>query len=102
MAEPFTSTSDRVAALEQSVLSGPGETPATIRQAAFEGSASGSLDSYLEKVRHASYRLTDQDIQNLLRSGTSEDAIFELTVAAAMGAASRILAAGLHAIGEQP
>jgi hypothetical protein len=37
-------------------------------------------------ARHA-YKTVDQDIENLKRAGYSEDAIFELTVSAALGVA---------------
>lgn len=41
------------------------------------------------------YRVTDADITALRVHGLSDDAIFELTVAAALGEAERRLAAGL-------
>ena len=56
------------------------------------------LDAYLEKVRSAAYKVADADIRNLRDRGFSEDAIFELTVAAALGAAARLLADRLAAV----
>jgi alkylhydroperoxidase family enzyme len=45
-------------------------------------------------ARHA-YRITDEDIQELRRAGYSEDAIFEVSVAAAVGAGLSRLERGL-------
>lgn len=42
--------------------------------------------------------MSDDDIQKLLAEGYSEDAIFEVTVAAALGAASERLETGLLAM----
>ncbi len=56
--------------------------------------------AYVDKVRRHAYRVTDADVQNLLGAGYSQDQVFELTVAAAFGAARERLAAGLGAIGD--
>src|SRR5215207_6047376 len=45
-----------------------------------------SLQAYLEKVVHHAYKVTDDDVQGLLQAGYSEEAIFEITVSAALGA----------------
>jgi hypothetical protein len=47
-------------------------------------------------VRDASYRITDSDVDYLLVGGCTEDAVLEMTLAAALGAASRRLDAGLR------
>jgi hypothetical protein len=83
------------------VLQGTGTTDTATRRAAFSGRPlEEQLDQYLRKVRGASYQLTDADIQRLRSAGVAEDAIFELTIAAALGAAARGLQAGLLALGE--
>jgi alkylhydroperoxidase family enzyme len=41
--------------------------------------------AYLEKVRGRAYAITDRDVAELEASGLSDDAVFELTVAAAVG-----------------
>ena len=46
-------------------------------------------------VRDQSFRITEGAVDDLRSAGLSEDAIFELTVAAAIGAADRQLRAGL-------
>jgi len=48
-------------------------------------------------ARHA-YKVTDEDLAGLLRAGNTEDALFEVTVAAALGAALGRLERGLAAL----
>jgi alkylhydroperoxidase family enzyme len=85
--------------LRESVLHGPAVTDAATRTAAANG---GSLPepaaSYAANVRDQSYRVTDADIAALTAAGHSEDVIFELTVAAAVGAAMRCYDAGRSAV----
>jgi alkylhydroperoxidase family enzyme len=52
-------------------------------------------------VRDQSYRLTDTDFATLTGAGLSDDAIFEITIAAAVGAAPERLEAGLRAVRER-
>ncbi|HET9227949.1 MAG TPA: hypothetical protein VFR31_14840 [Thermoanaerobaculia bacterium] len=84
-------------------LHGPGELSPGVRQAIAEerfDEAPPALRSYLEKVAHHAYRITDEDVEALKRAGLSEDQIFEATVAAAVGAGRKRLRAGLAALGE--
>ena len=53
---------------------------------------------YVAMVRDASYRITDQDLAALKAAGCTEEEIFEVTVAAAMGAALHRLDLGLRAM----
>ena len=55
--------------------------------------------AYLQKVHRHAYRVTDEDVSDLRSSGLSEDEIFELTVAAAVGAGLERLYAGLRTLG---
>ena len=77
--------------LLREVLEGPGVTTRTERTAALEGAGPHVMQGYLTKVREQSYRVSDEDFVALRAAGVSEDAIFELTVAAAVGAALRRL-----------
>jgi hypothetical protein len=102
--------------LEDNVLGTPGQAAPALRRAAFAraarlggGTASTADDvpaplaGYVEKVARHAYRVTDDDVAALLRAGSSEDAVFELTVAAALGAALGRLERGLAALrGEEP
>ena len=56
------------------------------------------MGSYATLVRDRSYRITDTDLAQLSAAGLSDDDIFEVTVAAAVGAALRRLDAGIRAV----
>jgi alkylhydroperoxidase family enzyme len=86
------------AALEDAVLRGPGQTDAALRQAAAEaGEVPEELRAVLDKVRRHAYKVTDEDLA-ALRARWSQDQIFELVVAAAVGDARRRLEALLAAL----
>lgn len=88
-----------VAALRDAVLHTEGDSDAATRLAAFRGSAlPPQLADYVAKVHGASQRIGDRDIAGLLAQGYSQDALFELTVAAALGAALDRLEAGMAAL----
>ncbi|HEY9421873.1 MAG TPA: hypothetical protein VIW92_10710, partial [Thermoanaerobaculia bacterium] len=53
---------------------------------------------YLDTVALHAHRITDEDIQALLRAGYSEDAIFEISAAASVGAGMARLERGLAAL----
>jgi hypothetical protein len=90
---------DRVAALHRAVFDSDAVTERVTRAAAaIGGELPDPLSSYLSKVREASYRITDADFDALHSAGHSEEEIFELTVAAALGAALRSRDAGLRAL----
>lgn len=94
--------------LRDAALTSPGVTDAKLRQAveafsATYGSRAGTqtetvpptLRLYVEKVACHAYKVTDEDIQALQQAGYSEDAIFEITVSAALGAGMARLERGL-------
>ena len=89
-----------VEALRRAVFESPGSTEPVVRAAA--GTAGGELPSvvasYATLVRDQSYRITDTDLARLSAAGLSDDDIFEVTVAAAVGAALRRLDAGIRAV----
>jgi hypothetical protein len=87
---------DDLAALVRTVLEAPAFTEPAIRAAAFHNSElPPPLGPYVAKVQAESYRITDDDIQALVAAGYAPDAVFEITVAAALGAAMQRLEAGL-------
>ncbi len=62
-----------------------------------------ALTTYVDKVAQHAYQVTDEDVVTLQRAGHSDDALFELTVSAALGAAWLRLERGLAALrGEEP
>jgi hypothetical protein len=86
-------------ALRRSVLKTVGATESTLRESAFRGAQlPAPLGSYVSKVHNDSHRISDSDVAGLLAAGYSEDAVFEITLAAAIGAANRRLDAGLGAL----
>lgn len=73
--------------LRSATLDGPGELAPEIRRAAASGGElPPDLAAWAAKVRERAYATTDGEFDELLRAGHSEDAIFEVTVAAALGA----------------
>lgn len=90
--------------LVDAVIATPGETSETLRRAAMHRRAvPPPLAPYVEKVALHAYKVTDEDVAALRRSGHSDDALFEITVAAAVGAALHRLERGMAALrGEEP
>lgn len=60
------------------------------------------LRPYLNKVARYAYKVTDRDIETLKTQGYVDDAIFELTVSAAVGAGLGRLQRGLAALNGKP
>jgi len=78
---------DPVENLRHAVFEAPAVTDPAVRRSAATGEGLAEpWASYTALVRDASYRITDADIERLLADHT-EDEVFELTVAAAVGAA---------------
>jgi alkylhydroperoxidase family enzyme len=96
--EPSDRHATAVDALRRAVFESPGSTePASRAAAGSAGELPEPLGSYAAKVRDQSYRITDSDFAALTAAGLSDDAIFEITIAAAVGAALRRLEAGMRA-----
>ncbi|MDJ0840352.1 MAG: hypothetical protein QNK37_27830 [Acidobacteriota bacterium] len=99
--------------LVDTVLSGPGKTTPKLRlaveaRAAALSGRQGSdtavpdeLSGWVEKVARHAYRTTDEDIESLRLAGYSEDQLFELTVAAAIGASLARLECALGTLGDE-
>lgn len=96
--------------LRTALLENPGHTPQELRssveaQAASmsgrpgpAGSVPDDLAAYIEKVARYAYKVTDEDVQELLRAGYTEDELFEVTLSAALGAAMARMECGLRAL----
>lgn len=94
--------------LRDTVLNRPGVTEVALRQAVEAGAASRAeraaddvppnLQSYVDKVARHAYAVTDKDIEALKQAGYSEDAIFEITISAAVGAAYARMERGLEIV----
>ena len=86
-----------VDALARAVLGSPGATTPAVRRQARDGkTADEVIGPYLVKVRQHAFRVVDADIDALTNAGLGDDAIFEVTVAGALGEAERRLEAGLR------
>lgn len=107
--------------LASSILTTPGETDPALRQAIEARSAAlggrpdrgvppakeieipEALRSYVDKVARHAYEVTDADVDDLRKAGYSEDAIFEITLSAALGAGMSRMERALAALrGEEP
>lgn len=89
--------------VKAAVLDSAGATSRELRRAVAFGPASevpDALRGYVDKVARHAYRVSDEDVAGLLKAGYSEDEIFELTGAAALGAALRRLERGMAVLEE--
>jgi alkylhydroperoxidase family enzyme len=106
-----------VSRLLSSVLDGTAATPTATRQAVLEsakravaepdkplraGAVEPSLTRYVETVARHAYRVTDADVQALKDAGHSEEAIFDITVSAALGSALYRMERGMAALHTPP
>src|SRR4051794_16829627 len=84
--------------VRRAVLESRGTTSPDVRRGAAFGSGADvpeALRSYVQKVALHAYRVTDEDVTALKAAGYTEDQIFEVTAAAALGAAIRRLERGM-------
>ena len=94
---------DPVADLRHAVLDAPAATDPALRAAAAAGDPLPEpWQAYATTVRDASYLVTETDVDRLTTAGCSEDQIFEVTVAAAVGAALRSFDASRNALEQRP
>lgn len=63
-----------------------------------EGHIPAELVKYVDKVTLYAYKVTDEDVQQLRKAGYSEDAIFEITLSASVGASLARFEQGLKAL----
>jgi alkylhydroperoxidase family enzyme len=103
-----------VQAINDAVVAGPGQTPSELRRAVLAraarlaGARSGApapapFANYVDKVAQHAYKVTDAEVAALKSAGQSEDAVFEVTAAAALGSALGRLERGMAALhGQEP
>ncbi len=81
------------------VLDGVGTTSPERRRAAFDNTnVEEPARALVDKVAKTAWKVSDEDVAAAKAAGLAEDEIFELTVAAAFGQATRQLAAALAAV----
>ena len=83
----------------QAALEGPGATSPELRQSLARGEPPSELAVLVEKIRRHAYRITDEDL-DALRDRYTEDQLFEVIVAAVIGAAEERLRAAQRVLEE--
>jgi hypothetical protein len=88
-------------ALVDRVLHGAGQAPAQLRARAFSNAdLPAPLQTLIGKVVTSPAQVTDGDLAAAKAAGFSEDQLFELVIAAAVGQSARLYDAGLAALAE--
>jgi alkylhydroperoxidase family enzyme len=86
--------------LHDAVLADDGSVPYATRLAVATGrELPPELKPYADKVARHAYRVTDADLESLRHAGYDDDAIFELTVAVALGVGLHRRDVGLAVLG---
>jgi alkylhydroperoxidase family enzyme len=89
------------------VLCTPGATSESLRRAVLERALETpgatvqmqpALSHYVDTIDRHAYRVTDADVRALQAAGHSDDALFEITIAGAVGAAMHRLQRGMAAL----
>ena len=89
--------------LHDAVLGDSGSLPRETRLALATGHGiPDDLKLYADKVARHAYRVTDEDISALHMAGYDDDAIFEVTIAVALGVGLHRRDVGLAAIDAAP
>ncbi len=82
------------------VLHGPGQTAGDARRAAYDNrDVAEPARALIDKVTNNAWKVTDEDVAAATKS-MSDDEVFELVVAAALGQSTRQLDAALAALDE--
>ena len=85
--------------LGAAILDGAGVLPAATRRAAAnDDGVPEPFTAYVRTIHRGAYRITDATVAGLGEAGADDDAIFEISVSAAYGAARARLDAGLAAL----
>ena len=99
--EPTDRHRPKLDVLEAAILHGPAALPPDARQGAARGDGTPApFADYVDTIHRHAYRVTDRMVAGLAEAGASDDEVFEISVAAAYGAARRRLDAGLRAVRE--
>ncbi len=83
----------------ETVRDGAGKTSPTRRRAAFDNTnVEEPARALIDKVANTAWKVSDEDVAAAKAAGLGEDEIFELTIAAAFGQATRQLTSALAAV----
>jgi hypothetical protein len=102
---------EKINHLVESVLNSPGHCEPRLRReiehrvaahtaglAIDAGRLPQEIANYVDKIALHAYKVTDKDVKALLDAGHTEDAIFELTLSAALSAGMTRLKSGMSAL----
>jgi len=89
-------------AIHRDVVAASGVTTREDRARVLAGDSPMDLRAFLTKVRHESFKVTDDDIAALRAAGHTDDEIYELTVAAVVGIAYERREAATRAMRKSP
>jgi len=97
---------ERVKTVVRALLGGEGKTANEWREQILSSATGGTsmpalppeLAAHVERVAHSAYKITDESLKQLEAQGHDEDVIFEVTLAAALGAGLKRLRKGLAAL----
>lgn len=97
--DPTDRHREKLDALGDAILNGRGVLPGETRQAAARNDqVPEPFADLVDTIHRHAYRVTDRMVAGLAEAGASEDEVFEMSVAAAYGAALERLEAGLRAV----
>jgi alkylhydroperoxidase family enzyme len=83
-------------AVVERALTGAGTTTPADRRAAFDNrDVPEAARGLIDKVTKNAWKVTDEDVAKAKQAGLSDDQVFELSVAAALGQSTRQLDAAL-------
>lgn len=86
-------------AVQQAILGRDGVTDRATRRRAYDGEGEqGAIAAYVATVQRNAYRVDDEMMAAVRQAGLGDDAIFELTVATAVGEATRQFDAAMAAL----
>jgi hypothetical protein len=81
------------------VLDSEAQAPPELRRAAFDNAGLDEpISTLIEKVANHAHQVIDDDVAAVRAAGLSEDAIFEIVVCAAIGAADRQYSSAVAAL----
>jgi hypothetical protein len=90
---------DLLGSLGAAIVDGPGVLePQVRRSAARNDGVPAPFTPFVDTIHRHAYRITDDDVARLRADGADEDAVFEIVVASAYGAALERLRAGLRVV----
>jgi hypothetical protein len=97
--DPTNRHRPRLEALATAIMHGPGVLPPETRQSAAQNEGvPDRFEAYVDTIHRHAYRVTDEMVTGLAEAGADDDAVFEVSVASAFGAASVRLDAALQAL----